>query len=80
MNGFVIEATRKSVSSVAADGDVSASPADRDADGERGHVPGERGGLAGLQKPRIQHEFATLLADPASAVRVFLRGVLRDLG
>ena len=47
---------------------------DRDAERQRGHVPGEYRGLSYLQKQRIQHEFATLLPDPVSAVRVFLRG------
>ena len=47
----------------------------RRADGHRGDVETGCGVLAGLQKRRIQHESATLLLDPASAARVFLRGV-----
>ena len=70
MNGFVTEATRNRVLGVAADRDRLDVAADRRADGERRHVPGDRGGLADGLKRRIQHESATLLADPASAVRV----------
>ena len=40
------------------------------ADRERGHGPLGRGRLANPVKPRIEHGFATLVADPVPAARV----------
>ena len=60
-----------------ADGELGRPSVDEDADRERGHLPARRCGLRKGLKSRIHREFATLLADPVSAVRVFLRGVRR---
>ena len=77
VNGFVIEATRKRVPGSQPTAAVSTAPPTEIPTASAGTSQSSAAASQMPEKRRIQHGFATLLTDPASAARVFLRGELR---